>query len=231
MSSDVLNSPGKQLLFHQTGKPAEVLELTPFTPKQPASGEVLVRILAAPINPADLNTIEGTYGVKPALPAVPGIEGCGVVDGQRGGGFQTGRPGDFPAPRLDLGHPHDGSGGFVVQTAAGHRSRAGGDAQGESGDRLALAAWIRSTRQQGDWIVQNLGNSAVGRCVIQLARDLGIRTISFVRRAEVVDELATSARIMFSSMTTTAWPPRKPRSAEPTRRSPSMPWAATARCA
>ena len=65
MSSDVLNSPGKQLVFHQTGKPGEVLELTPFTPKQPAAGEVLVRILAAPINPADLNTIEGTYGVKP----------------------------------------------------------------------------------------------------------------------------------------------------------------------
>jgi mitochondrial enoyl-[acyl-carrier protein] reductase / trans-2-enoyl-CoA reductase len=43
--------------------------------------------------------------------------------------------------------------------------------------------------QKGDWIVQNLGNSAVGRCVIQLARDLGIRTISFVRRAEVIDDL------------------------------------------
>jgi trans-2-enoyl-CoA reductase len=42
---------------------------------------------------------------------------------------------------------------------------------------------------QGDWIVQNAGNSAVGRCVIQLARDLGIRTISFVRRAELIDEL------------------------------------------
>ena len=42
---------------------------------------------------------------------------------------------------------------------------------------------------QGDWIVQNLGNSAVGRCVIQLARDLGIRTVSFVRRAEVTAAL------------------------------------------
>jgi NADPH:quinone reductase-like Zn-dependent oxidoreductase len=41
----------------------------------------------------------------------------------------------------------------------------------------------------GDWIVQNLGNSAVGRCVIQLARDLGIRTVSFVRRSEVAGEL------------------------------------------
>jgi len=43
--------------------------------------------------------------------------------------------------------------------------------------------------QPGDSIVQNAGNSAVGRCVIQLARDLGIRAISFVRRPELVDEL------------------------------------------
>jgi NADPH:quinone reductase-like Zn-dependent oxidoreductase len=41
----------------------------------------------------------------------------------------------------------------------------------------------------GAAIVQNAGNSAVGRCVIQLARDLGIRTVSFVRRAELFDEL------------------------------------------
>jgi NADPH:quinone reductase-like Zn-dependent oxidoreductase len=41
----------------------------------------------------------------------------------------------------------------------------------------------------GAWIVQNAGNSAVGRCVIQLARSLGVRTISFVRRAPLVDEL------------------------------------------
>jgi NADPH:quinone reductase-like Zn-dependent oxidoreductase len=42
---------------------------------------------------------------------------------------------------------------------------------------------------KGDWIVQNAGNSAVGRCVIQLARDLGIRTVSFVRRVELIEEL------------------------------------------
>jgi NADPH:quinone reductase-like Zn-dependent oxidoreductase len=188
MSSDVLNSPGKQLVFHQTGKPAEVLELTPFTPKQPASGEVLVRILAAPINPADLNTIEGTYGVKPALPAVPGIEGCGVVMASGAGDF---KPGDrviflrrastwathttVPADSL-FKLPADidpvQAAMLKVNPATAWRLLHGFEALGNE-----------------DWIVQNLGNSAVGRCVIQLARDLGIRTISFVRRAEVVEEL------------------------------------------
>ena len=33
----------------------------------------------APINPSDINTIEGKYPIKPPLPAVPGNEGVGVV--------------------------------------------------------------------------------------------------------------------------------------------------------
>lgn len=37
-------------------------------------------MLASPVNPADINTIQGTYPVKPGrLPAVPGNEGVGVV--------------------------------------------------------------------------------------------------------------------------------------------------------
>lgn len=35
----------------------------------------------APINPSDINQIEGKYPIKPALPAVAGNEGVGVVRG------------------------------------------------------------------------------------------------------------------------------------------------------
>ena len=37
------------------------------------------RMMQAPINPSDINTIEGKYPIKPPLPAVPGNEGVGVV--------------------------------------------------------------------------------------------------------------------------------------------------------
>lgn len=33
----------------------------------------------APINPSDINTIEGKYPVKPPLPALGGNEGLGIV--------------------------------------------------------------------------------------------------------------------------------------------------------
>lgn len=40
---------------------------------------LLILLVQAPINPADINQIQGTYGIKPSLPAVPGNEGVGVV--------------------------------------------------------------------------------------------------------------------------------------------------------
>ena len=81
----------RRLFFAKCGKPDEVLGVEEFEPREPVAGEVLVRIEAAPINPADLNLIEGTYGVKATLPAVPGIEGCGVVVSSESGRFEAGQ--------------------------------------------------------------------------------------------------------------------------------------------
>jgi NADPH:quinone reductase-like Zn-dependent oxidoreductase len=41
----------------------------------------------------------------------------------------------------------------------------------------------------GEWILQNAANSAVGRCVIQIARSSGSRTLNLVRPPDVIEEL------------------------------------------
>ena len=69
----------KAIVYHAHGKPEEVLRLEEQPLPQPALDEALVRMLAAPINPADLNAIEGKYPIRPELPATPGMEGVGVV--------------------------------------------------------------------------------------------------------------------------------------------------------
>lgn len=175
-------------MFHETGNPAEMLALTPLVPRAPKPGEVLVRILAASINPADLNMIEGTYGVKPTLPDVPGIEGCGVVEASGADGFQAGE-------RVMFLHR--------ASSWATHTTLPANSLFKLPADIDPLQAAMLKVNPATAWrllhdfaplnkescIVQNLGNSAVGRCVIQLARDLGIRTISFVRRAAAIDEL------------------------------------------
>lgn len=41
--------------------------------------QVLVKMVMAPINPADINMIEGVYPIRPTLPAIGGNEGVGQV--------------------------------------------------------------------------------------------------------------------------------------------------------
>ena len=45
-----------------------------------SDSQVFVKMLAAPINPADINIIQGNYGTSTDLPAVAGNEGVGVVE-------------------------------------------------------------------------------------------------------------------------------------------------------
>ncbi|KAK2106320.1 hypothetical protein P7K49_015834 [Saguinus oedipus] len=59
--------------------------------------DVLVKMLAAPINPSDINMIQGNYGLLPELPAVGGNEGVAQVVAV--GSSVTGlKPGDWVIP-------------------------------------------------------------------------------------------------------------------------------------
>jgi len=49
-------------------------------PPEPGPGQVRVRMTAAALNYPDLLMLEGGYQFKPALPFIPGTEGCGVID-------------------------------------------------------------------------------------------------------------------------------------------------------
>lgn len=181
---------GKELVFRDFGNPKDVLlfEGACLISESPAPGEVLVRILAAPLNPADLNIMEGTYGVKPPLPATPGIEGCGVVEISGSSDFE---PGDHV---MFLRRASTWASHTTVPSDTLYKLPPGIDPLQAAMLKVNPATAWRLLQgfgmpEDGSWIVQNVGNSAVGRCVIQLARDLGIRTVSFVRRPELFDEL------------------------------------------
>lgn len=59
--------------------PQDVIECVEFSLPPLAAGEALVQVLAAPINPSDVLTLTGQYGMLPPLPAVGGNEGVGRV--------------------------------------------------------------------------------------------------------------------------------------------------------
>src|SRR2546430_13411706 len=66
-------------VYEKHGNPAEVLRVEKRPWPVAGPDEVVVQMRAAPINPADLNAIEGKYPVRPALPATPGFEGAGAI--------------------------------------------------------------------------------------------------------------------------------------------------------
>ena len=69
----------KAILVRQFGGP-EVLKLEEIPTPDPAAGQVLVKIHAAGVNPADTYARTGNYAVLPPLPYTPGTDGAGVVE-------------------------------------------------------------------------------------------------------------------------------------------------------
>jgi len=82
----------KAIRVHQFGGP-EALKLEEVPTPKPATGQVLVRIHAAGVNPYDTYMRAGTYAIKPPLPYTPGSDAAGVIEGI-GDGVRKVKPGD-----------------------------------------------------------------------------------------------------------------------------------------
>ena len=177
-------------VYETHGNPADVLHVESRPWPTPAADEVIVKIRAAPVNPADLNQIEGKYPIRAELPATPGFEGAGVI--------------------VDVGTKIKGltNGSLVILP---HNVGTWREAVAVNADELVVvpegikpvhAAMLKINPMtawrllhdyvdlaRGNWLIQNAANSAAGRAVIQIARELGYKTVNIVRRSELIDEL------------------------------------------
>jgi NADPH:quinone reductase len=69
----------KAIQVKQFGGP-EVLQLADIPAPTAGPGQLLIKIKAAGVNPADTYMRSGTYAIKPALPYTPGIDAAGTVE-------------------------------------------------------------------------------------------------------------------------------------------------------
>jgi mitochondrial enoyl-[acyl-carrier protein] reductase / trans-2-enoyl-CoA reductase len=180
----------KAAIYETHGIPTEVLRIVDQPWPEPAPDEVVVRMAAAPINPADLNAIEGNYPVRPTLPATPGMEGAGTVV-EVGSAVRTIDAGTLVILPHGLGTWREAcavTAEKLVPVPAGIEP-----IQAAMLKVNPITAWRMLhdfvALQPGDWVIQNAANSAAGRCAIQIARELGYRTVNIVRRPELVEEL------------------------------------------
>ena len=185
-----MNKTINAAVYEKHGNPADVLHVETRPWPTPAPDEAVVKMRAAPINPADLNQIEGKYPVRPELPATPGFEGAGVVVefGSQVKGLTTGALVILPH---NIGTWRDA---VAVKAEELVVVPEGIDPVQAAMLKInPLTAWRLLhdyvDLQKGDWLIQNAANSAAGRDVIQIARELGYKTVNVLRRAELVDEL------------------------------------------
>ncbi len=167
--------------------PQASIEAVEFTLPELAAGQALVEVLAAPINPSDVLTLTGLYGMLPPLPAVGGNEGVGKVVAL---GPDTKGPPVGQTVLLPVGC---GSWSTHIVAEAKALMPLPNDADplqlammtvNPPTASLMLSEFVKL--EPGEWVIQNVANSGVGSYLIQLAKARGFKTVNIVRRESAV---------------------------------------------
>ncbi|ORE10963.1 NAD(P)-binding protein [Rhizopus microsporus var. microsporus] len=189
----------KAMVYSDYGQPSQVLRMHSFKLPALTADTVHVKFLASPINPADVNMIQGAYPIKPMMQklgdselAVGGNEGVAeviavgeqvkdlkvgdqVVMAKSGYGtwrtHAAGLASDFQLlPKIEV--PLIQKATMTVNPCTAYRM---------------LKDFVKLN--PGDYVIQNGGNSAVGQAVIQIAKAWGLNTINIVRNRPELDQL------------------------------------------
>lgn len=185
--------------YNQRGPvPQDVIDVIDFElPAELPGGHVRVEVLAAPINPSDVLTLTGQYGILPPLPAVGGNEGVGRVIATAGdvskppvgqtvllpvgcGTWTTHL--DLPAEQL-VALPNDADPKQLAMMTVNPPTAS-----------LLLSDIVELN--PGDWIIQNAANSAVAGYVIAIAKMRGLRSVNIVRRESAIADVDSAADVV-----------------------------------
>jgi len=172
--------------FHKFCGPKDELKLEKedFVVPTLQEGEVLLKFIAAPINPADLNFVQGNYGSKPTtFPAIAGNEGVAVVKSV-GPSVTNLKIDDWVIPAV----ANFGTWRNFTVSKSDKLIRVPNTLKPEYAATLAInpCTAVRLLEdfvklKPGDVVIQNAANSTVGWSVIQIAKQLGLTTINVIR--------------------------------------------------
>jgi NADPH:quinone reductase len=165
----------KAIVIREFGGP-EVLKLEEVPVPAPEEGEVLVRVMAAGVNPADTYVRAGGYIIQPSLPFIPGIDGAGVVEAV-GGGVTGVKPGD----RVYLGGALTGTCAefALAPELRVHRLPDGVTfSQGAGVPVPYITAYHalrhRADARAGETVLVHGASGGVGTAAVQTARSMGL---------------------------------------------------------
>lgn len=189
--SALMSPPSTAVVYDQHGPPDKVTRIVEIPPAEIKHNEVCVKMLAAPINPSDINRIEGVYPVRPQPPAVGGYEGVGQVHAV-GSSVNTLSPGDWVIPSP----PSFGTWQtyIVKEESVWHKINKHTPMEYAATVTVNPLTAFRMLQDfvqlnSGDAIVQNGATSIVGQCIIQLARHQGVGSINIIRDRAGADQV------------------------------------------
>lgn len=166
-------------VFERAGQAEQVVQVLPLPIPEPGAGEVLVRMQAASLHPADRMFIAGAYRRQPVFPQRAGFVGTGVV-------ARSGAGADIPAgTRIAFRHPGAWAEYCVVPVAGAFVVPEAVDATAASQFALnPLTAWgllDAAGVARGDWLALNAAGSNVATMVRALASARGVRVVEIQR--------------------------------------------------
>lgn len=173
----------KAMRAHQFGGP-EQLRLEDAPEPQVQAGQVLIRVQAAGLNPADLVRLSGRLGTPP-LPYIPGTDVCGEVE-DVGSGVTHVKKGDRVFGRALTG-------GYAEKTclAAGEAIPLPANLSFIEGSAIPIPFYTayralhhKAKIAAGETVLISAGGGGVGVAAIQLAKLAGTRVLTTVGSAE-----------------------------------------------
>lgn len=199
----------KCLAFEKYGEPKDVLKLRGHSISPPHGDLLTIRFLASPINPADINQIQGVYPTKPTFTtnlgtiepiAVGGNEGVAEVI-SKGGNVKGFEKGDWVIMKQQGFGTWRTHAQATAQDLVPIKNRDGLKPEQVGTVSVNPMTAYRMLKdfaelKPGDWFIQNGANSGVGRAAIQLGKLWGYKSINIVRKREsgmeeLVNELKT----------------------------------------
>ncbi|MFD1675874.1 zinc-dependent alcohol dehydrogenase family protein [Alicyclobacillus fodiniaquatilis] len=183
-------APSTVIRYHKFGPPAAVLSVEACERPVPKAGEVVVRMIACPINPSDLIPIYGAYAHRIRLPAVPGYEGVGIVS-DIGPGVCAAWLGKRVLPLRG-----EGTWQTFVCAPVQWIVEIPADIDDEAACQLyinPITAWVICKEilhiGRGDVVAINAAGSSIGRIFAQLSRFFGFHMIAITENRRHTDDL------------------------------------------
>src|SRR5664279_4745653 len=165
----------KAIRVHEFGGP-EVLKLEDVAALRPGSGQVVVRVHAAGVNPVESYIRTGTYAIKPTLPYAPGADAAGEV-ASVGEGVTRVKIGDRVYTSGSL------SGTYAEQSLCSEAQLhlLPANVSFEQGAALGVAygtayrgLFVRGGAKPGETVLVHGASGGVGTAAVQLARAAGL---------------------------------------------------------